>query len=182
MAVSLLTANPANPFELRDVDGGQVLSSWSAYAGSMTDMSPRTAVTVAALLLAVLLVVIAAMVWQEAKRRSSTAQLIYSVDDAVAYALGDLDQEVLARLGKAGVRRILEWEVYYLQGLADRKRARDVVVVAGGHGPAVEYIEEQITRRHGVTYDVADIRAVLEGEARYLVTIGAVGEPVEESS
>lgn len=148
----------------------------------MTSMSPQMAVTLAALLLAVFLVVIAVMVWQEAKRRSSTGRLIYSVDDAVVFALDDLDQEVLGRMGRAGVRRILEWEVYYLQGLAERKRAREVIVVAGGHGPAVEYIEEQITRRHGVTYDVDDIRAVLACEARYLETIGAVGEPVEESS
>ncbi len=53
----------------------------------------------------------------------------------------DLDDEVRVRLGKAGVRRILEWEVHYLQGLAESKRAKDVTVVAGGHGPAVEYIE-----------------------------------------
>ncbi|MDH5615833.1 MAG: hypothetical protein OEY62_04760, partial [Acidimicrobiia bacterium] len=136
-------------------------------------MSPRTAVIVAALLFAVFLVVIAAMVWQEAKRRSGSSELVYSVDDAVDYALEHLDQEVRGRLGKAGVRRILEWEVYYLQGLADRKRAREVTVVAGGHGPAVEYIAQQISRRHGATYDAADIRAVLAGEARYLVTIGA---------
>jgi hypothetical protein len=147
----------------------------------MIAMTPQTAVIVAAFLLAVFLVVIAAMVWQEAKRRSGQGQLIYSVDDAVDYALDDLDQEVLARLGKAGVRRILEWEVYYLQGLADGKRAGEVTVVAGGHGPAVSYIAEQISNRHGVTYDVADIRAVLAGEARYLVTIGAVGEAVEGS-
>lgn len=145
-------------------------------------MSPQTAVTVAALLLAVFLVVIAAMVWQEAKRRSGSDQLIYSVDDAVDFALQDLDQEVRGRLGRAGVRRILEWEVFYLQGLADRKHAREVTVVAGGHGPAVEYIAEQIKGRHGATYDVGDIRAVLAGEARYLATIGAVGEPVEDLS
>jgi len=136
---------------------------------------------VAALLLAVFLVVIAAMVWQEAKRRSVPGELVYSVDDAVRYALENLDGAVRGRLGKAGVRRILEWEVHYLQGLADRKGAREVTVVAGGHGPAVEYIAEQIEVRHGITYDAADIRAVLAGEARYLVTIGAVGEPVEDA-
>jgi hypothetical protein len=148
----------------------------------MTGMTPRTAVVVAALLLAVFLVVIAAMVWQEAKRRSASGPLVYSVDDAVDFAIEDLDDEVRVRLGKAGVRRILEWEVHYLQGLAESKRAKDVAVVAGGHGPAVEYIEQQIARRHGVSYDESDIRAVLAGEARYLATIGAVGERVEDSS
>jgi hypothetical protein len=143
-------------------------------------MSPETAVIVGALLLAVFLVVIAAMVWQEAKRRSAAGPLIYSIDDAVAFALESLDDEVRIRLGRAGVRRILEWEVHYLQGLADGKRDREVAVVAGGHAAAVEYIGEQIGRRHGMKYDDADIREVLACEARYLVTIGAVGEPAED--
>jgi hypothetical protein len=148
----------------------------------MTGMTPRTAVVVAALLLAIFLVIIAAMVWQEAKRRSMIGGLIYSVDDAVDFVHAELDQDVRTRLKRAGVRRVLEWEVYYLQGLADGKKTNDAAVVAGGHGPAVDYIEEQITRRHGITYDSADIRAVLAGEARYLVSIGAVGEPVEDFS
>ena len=145
-------------------------------------MSPQTAVIVGALLLAVFLVVIAAMVWQEAKRRSTGGGLIYAVDDALEHVLADLDDEVLQRLGRAGVRRVLEWEVHYLQGLAEGKRAKDATVVAGGHGPAVDYIAEQIELRHGMVYERADIRAVLAGEARYLAAIGAVGEPVEGSS
>jgi hypothetical protein len=66
--------------------------------------------------------------------------------------------------------------------LADRKKAGELTVVAGGHGPAIEYIAEQINGRHGVGYDPDDIRAVLAGEAGYLADIGAVGEPVEETS
>lgn len=148
----------------------------------MIAVTPKTAVTISALLLAVFLILIAAMLWQEAKRRSNSSQLIYSVDDAVDFALADLDPDVRGRIGKAGVRRILEWEVYYLQGLADRQQAGELMVVAGGHGPAVEYIAEQIHERHGVSYTTEDIRAVLAGEAEYLATIGAVGDPVEETS
>ena len=147
----------------------------------MTAMSPQTAVIVGALLLAVFLVVIAAMVWQEAKRRSGRGGLVYSVDDAVDFAWAGLNEDVRDRLGKAGVRRVLEWEVYYLQGLAERKRAKEVTVVAGGHEPAVHFIAEQIGRRHGIHYDLADIREVLAREAGYLATIGAVGEPVEDT-
>lgn len=148
----------------------------------MIQVTPKTAVMVGAVLLAVFLIVIAAMVWQEAKRRSGDGRLVYSVDDAVEFVMADLDQEVRGRLGKAGVRRILEWEVYYLQGLADRHKVGELTVVAGGHGPAIEYIAEQINERHGVGYDPDDIRAVLAGEAGYLTDIGAVGEPVEETS
>lgn len=148
----------------------------------MTLMSPETAVVVGALLLAFFLVVIAAVVWQESKRRSDLrGELVYSVDDAVEFAFEDLEEEVRGRLGKAGVRRILEWEVHYLQGLAVRKKTEPVTVVAGGHEPAVEYVADQIRRQHGVDYDPADIRTVLVAEAGYLATIGAVGEPVEEA-
>jgi hypothetical protein len=146
----------------------------------MIRMSPQAAVTLGALLLALLLVLTAAMVWQEAKRRSSREPLVYAVNDAVDFVVSSIDGEVVNRLGKAGVRRILEWEVYYLQGLAERKRDPDRAVVAGGHEPAVEYIADQIDNRHGVTYAREDIRAVLAGEAGYLATIGAVGERVEE--
>ena len=144
-------------------------------------MSPETAVVVGALLLAVFLVVIAAFVWQGSKRQSLGRELVYSVNDAVDYTLGRLDEAVRERLAKAGVRRILEWEVYYLQGLAEGKRSKEVTVVAGGYEPAVEFIAGEISKRHGVEYQPDDIRQVLAGEAEYLMTIGAVGEPVEEA-
>jgi hypothetical protein len=120
------------------------------------------------------------MVWQEAKRRSTREPLVYAVNDAVEYVTANIDRSVVERLGKAGIRRVLEWEVHYLQGLADRKRDPNVAVVAGGHGPAVEYIADQIGDQHGAVYSLHDIKAVLAGEAGYLATIGAVGERVEE--
>ena len=172
---------PRTESRIRRSSSGLVRRLLGTVPGSMIGMSPQTAVIVGALLLAAFLVVIAAMVWQEAQRRSDSGYLVYSVDDAVDFALADLDEDVRGRLGKAGVRRILEWEVYYLQGLADRKHAREVTVVAGGHEPAVAYIAGQISGRHGVSYDLADVREVLAGEARYLAAIGAVGEAVEEA-
>jgi hypothetical protein len=146
----------------------------------MTGMSPQAAVTLGALLLALFLVMTAAMVWQEAKRRSRREPLVYAVNDAVDYVVSSIDAGVVDRLGKSGVRRILEWEVHYLQGLAEGKRDTDAAVVAGGHEPAVEYIANQIADRHGASYAREDIRAVLAGEAGYLATIGAVGDRVEE--
>ncbi len=136
-------------------------------------------VTAGALLLALLLLVVALMIWQEAKRRSLAGPLVYSVDDAVDHTLGVLAPDTRRRLGRAGVRRIIEWETYYLQGLADGKRAKDVTVVAGGYQPAVEFIAERIAGQHGVDYTSEDIREVLAGEAEYLMSIGAVGDRVE---
>lgn len=142
-------------------------------------MSGQSAVAVGALLAALFLVLVALMVWQEARRRTAAGPPVYSIDDAVPFSLAALPGDAADRLGAAGVRRILEWEVYYLQGLAEGRRGEGVTVVAGGSEPAVSFIAEQIAERHGVTYEREDIRAVLAGEAGYLASIGAVGEPVE---
>ncbi len=142
-------------------------------------MSGRDTVLLGAVLAAIFLLLIALMVLQEARRRPRRGPLVYSIDDAVRFSFEAVPQAVRDRLGTEGVRRILEWEVYYLQGLAEGKRAKGVAVVAGGFEPAVEFIAGQIARRNGIAYDLEDIRAVLSGEAGYLVSIGAVGEAVE---
>jgi hypothetical protein len=78
------------------------------------------------------------------------------------------------------VKRIIEYEVFYLQGLAQERRSTPVEVVAGGAEPAVEYIAARIAEAHKVSYPLDEIRAVLRLEADYLGSIGAVGEPVGE--
>jgi hypothetical protein len=83
-------------------------------------------------------------------------------------------------LRNVDIRRILEWEVFYLQGLAQEKRNNPVETVAGGHEASVAYIADQIHSKHGVSYSHEQIAEVLRLEADYLVAIGAVGEPVGE--
>lgn len=104
----------------------------------------------------------------------------YVVDDAIRFILGRLDAEVRERLGAAGVRRVIEWEVYYLQGLAQESRRTPVEAVAGGSEASIGYIVGQIAEVNGATYDPRDVARVLQLEADYLVSIGAVGEPVDE--
>jgi hypothetical protein len=140
-------------------------------------MSPAVIVTFVALLLGLLLVIVAMMVWQEAKRRPSYEPLQYIVEDAVKHVHERLPEE--SSLGKADVRRILEYEVFYLQGLAQKDRRNPVETVAGGHDASVDYIADQIEMKHGVSYPHGEIDAVLRLEADYLLAIGAVGEPVE---
>ena len=89
-----------------------------------------------------------------------------------------LPDHVGARLGEAGVRRILEWEVFYLQGLAQENRFETVETVAGPYEPAVHYIAERIEQAHSRTYSFADIEAVLELQVGYLATLGAIGDEV----
>jgi hypothetical protein len=143
-------------------------------------MSGVTIVIVGALLFAVLLALGAIMLWQEGKSRTMAAPPTYVIEDAVDAAWEHLDEATRARITKAGVRRIIEWEVFYLQGLADKKAARaGITVVAGGDARAVSYVQAQLAR-HGHEYAAADIAAVLEGEAWYLASIGAIGEIANE--
>jgi hypothetical protein len=141
-------------------------------------MSSLEIFTFVALLAGLLLVIVALMVWQEARRRPTYEPLEYVVNDAVKHVAERLPEDTSLR--SSDIRRILEWEVYYLQGLAQEKRKNVVETVAGGHQASVEYIADQIHTKHGVSYPQEEIAEVLRLEADYLVAIGAVGEPVGE--
>ena len=132
---------------------------------------------IGAMLVAVLLVVVALVAWQESKRRPSYEPLEYIVEDAVKHVASRLPEG--SRLGNADVRRILQWEIFYLQGLAQKDRKNPVETVAGGHEASIHYIAAEIERKHGVSYPQEDIAEVLRLEADYLSAIGAIGEPVD---
>lgn len=142
-------------------------------------MTAGGAVILGALLFALFCLIVGVLVWQEARRRPQERGLEYVVEEAVRYIVGRLDDATRSRLGVAGVRRVIEWEVYYLQGLAQKSRRNPVETIAGGSEASIDYIVGQIAEVNGVTYDRSDVAKVLELEAAYLVSIGAVGEPVE---
>lgn len=141
-------------------------------------MSGVEVLTFVVILVGVLLVIVAMMVWQEAKRRPSYEPLEYVVNDAVKHISERLPEG--STLRHSDIRRILEWEVFYLQGLAQDDRRNPVETVAGGHEISIEYIADQIRTKHAVSYPQDEIAEVLRLEADYLVAIGAVGEPVGE--
>lgn len=141
-------------------------------------MSPSVLALVA-LLFGAFLVILALVVWQEARRRPSYEPLEYVVDDAVKHIEEGLAAEGNADLRRGDIRRILEWEVFYLQGLAQDDRKNPVETVAGGHDASVTWIMQQIAQKHGVSYSRDDVEAVLRHEADYLFRIGAVGEKVD---
>ena len=138
-------------------------------------MSPLVA---GALLIAVLLGIAAAMVWQEAQKRDVHEPITYVIEDAVRFIHAGLDQASQVRLSESDVRRILEWEVVYLQGLSPRGSGDVGDVRVGGSEQAARFILEQINRRGGPVYERADIDTVLVGEANYLEAIGALGPAV----
>ena len=146
-------------------------------------MSGFTTVALGGLLGAVFLALVAILLWQEAKRRRVSGGAVYVVSDALDHIKSSLASDMRQRLGNAGIQRIVEWEIYYLQGLAQKNRRRPVETVAGGSQSSIDYIREQIVKRHGIEIPSDDIRAVLELEAEYLHSIGAVGQrigPLEE--
>ncbi|MDP8957882.1 MAG: hypothetical protein M3N51_01485 [Actinomycetota bacterium] len=132
-------------------------------------------VIVAALLFALLLGIAAALLWQETRRRSFHPAREYLLEEAVGFVHARLPEPTRSRLDDDDVRRILEWEVLYLQG-----RGPGGVRVAGG-AEAVRYVRERAARVQGVEYREEDIDEVLRGEAGYLMAIGAVGGPVGEA-
>lgn len=140
-------------------------------------MSPAALIAFVALLIGVFLVIVALIVWQEAKRRPSYEPLEYVVEDAVKHV--DAEMPTSSTFTKADIRRVLEYEVFYLQGLAQEDRKNPVETIAGGHEASIEYIAGEIEAKHRVAYSQRDIQEVLRLEADYLMAIGAVGEPVE---
>jgi len=114
-----------------------------------------------------------AMFWQESKRMRQNAA-IYGVEDSIEWiweGLGDGKRD----LRKGDVRRILEWEMHYLQQPDVWKD--DGAAVVGGLGAAT-YVQEQ-SLAQGHAYSPEQIFAVLDLQATYLQAIGAIGDPVE---
>ena len=130
----------------------------------------------AAVLIGILLVVGALVLWQHASR--GVAEITFGIEDAVQFVTARLPEETKHRVKEGGVRRILEWEIYYLQGLAQEHRRVPVETVAGAYGPAVGYIRDQISQRHSLEYPERDIEVVLNLGVEYLASIGAIGDPV----
>lgn len=142
-------------------------------------MSGPTIVAFVGLLVAILLFIVAAMAWQEARSRVSSEGPVYVIDDAVDHVVTGLKERGIDRLRRSDVLRILEYEIFYLQGLAQSDRRNPVETVAGGVPASISYILEQIADRHGAVYAREDVEVVLALEASYLAGIGAVGETAE---
>jgi hypothetical protein len=118
------------------------------------------------------------MLWQEARSAGIPEQALYLVDDAVDFVHGGLPGEMAGRVSADEVRTMLEWSMHHSQVVVARSGA--AIPVLGGPG-AVAFLLGQ-SEIHGWGWNEADVTAVLDLEAAYLVSIGAVGEAVEEES
>lgn len=114
-----------------------------------------------------------AMFWQESKRVRREAA-IYGIEDSIEWIWEGLGDDTLG-LTQADVRRILEWEMHYLQQPDLWKE--DGTPVVGGEA-AARYARERAAEQ-GHVYEPRQIHAVLDLQASYLRAIGAVGTPVD---
>lgn len=122
-----------------------------------------------AVLMAVVLAFGVAMFWQES-RRMRQPEAIYGVDDSIEWIWEGLGDDKLG-LSRADVRRILEWEMYYLQQPDLWKR--DGVAIVGGE-EAAAYAQERAIEA-GYAYEPHQIFTVFDLQATYLEAIGALG-------
>ena len=127
-------------------------------------------------LILVLVIFGAGMLSQEHGRRVDDGVAVYGVDDAVTYIWERLPEGMVDSIGSADIRRILEWEMLYLQQPA---KSEGPAVVGGTD--AAEFVQERAFA-DGHAYEPDEIFIVLDLQADYLKAIGAVGSPVDPES
>lgn len=123
-------------------------------------------------LVAVLVAFAVGLLLQE--RRPSEVAVVYSVEDALDFVWDGLGDSARQSIGRTDVRRILEWEMHYLQ----RPEHREGVAVVGGIDAAA-YAQERAIEQ-GFGYEPEVIFEVLALQAGYLDALGAVGDSADE--
>ncbi len=136
-----------------------------------------TAIIVALVGAALLLALALAMVWQQRSQLPDRA-IVYGVEESIEYVRRTLNPDARSLLKAVDVRRMLEWSVRYLQDPEMRARSGEPLV-AGGVDAAV-YVQDR-SLAAGFAYDGDLILEVLQLQNEYLASLGALGDPVEES-
>jgi hypothetical protein len=133
------------------------------------------AVGVGAILVGVFALIVAGFVWQRAAQSAATEQAEYVIPDAVAFVYNRLSDRALGGLDPDGVRRVLEWNLHFTQVIGPRRLGRLPVI---GSGEGMEYVLDR-ARAAGVEIEPIDVAEVMGIETDYLLSIGAIGAPVE---
>ena len=101
-------------------------------------------------------------------------EAIYGVEDSIEFIWDGLGEDKIG-LKKSDVRRILEWEMYYLQ--QPKLWAEEGPPIVGGDA-AARYTQEQALEA-GFSYEPPQIFGVMDLQAEYLQAIGALGDVAE---
>ena len=126
-------------------------------------------------LLIMLVIVGLAFYWQGSIRLPGAA-VSYGVEDSIKYITPRLSETTREEIGARSVRRILEWEMKFLQ---DRLGADSQQAIVLGGSEAIDYVLEQ-TARQGFEYERAVVAEVMELQAAYMESIGALARPVAD--
>ncbi|MCP3994356.1 MAG: hypothetical protein GY722_04715 [bacterium] len=127
-------------------------------------------------LLALLVVVGVAFYWQGTIRLPGSA-VAYGVEDSIKYITPRLSDATRELIGAKSVRRILEWEMKYVQDQLDEDPDR--IVVLGGEA-ALAYVLAE-TAEQGFDYSPEIVGEVMQLQAEYMESIGALARPVGKS-
>lgn len=125
-------------------------------------------------LLALLIAVAAAFYWQE-RHPTDDGIAVYGVEDSIEWVWAGLSPDAKARMQRADVRRILEWDVRYLQDPSVRTDPESPAVAGGIDAAAYAHAQSYAT---GHSYEAEDILEVLRLRTDYLAAIGVIGGPV----
>ena len=128
-------------------------------------MGPLLLILVLALVLAVFGV---GMVIQERGRGTDDRVAV-----AIDYIWDRLPDDAAGSIDRSDIRRILEWEMLYLQ----QPSKRDGPAVVGGVD-AAQFVQDHAYNA-GYPYEPDVIFTVLDLQAGYLRAIGAIGAPVD---
>lgn len=135
------------------------------------------AVAAGAILVAVLLLIVAGFLVQASRRGGGRSGAVYLLDEAASFVHARLSPGAAERLTPLRVRQILEWQIQYQQVVAPRSRGEHPVV---GSGEAMEHVLA-MGGAIGVVLEPLDVAEVMAAEVDYLLSIGAVGTPVEST-
>lgn len=126
-------------------------------------------------LVVILIVLGVGMLYQERRSTTSDGTIIYGVDESIEFVWERLAPEAREGLRRDDVRRILEWEMHYLQRPSERHGS--AAIVAGVD--AATYAQERAWEA-GYSYEPELVLAVMDLQGEYLLAIGAVGDEAVE--
>jgi hypothetical protein len=138
------------------------------------------ALVVGLLILGLVLAIAAAFVVREAGRIArEPPPALFDTEDALAWVVEHVPDDVAATLTVDDVRRILELQLEFLEARSTAGNGHATGAdqpVVFGDAETVSYILEQAGAA-GETYLPEQIRGVLDTQLSYLRSIGAVGPP-----
>ncbi len=134
------------------------------------------AVASGAVLLALFLIIVAGLVWQGSRRSVVTDRAEYVVPEAAEFVYERLSDRALRGLDPELVRNVLEWNLDYTQVIGPRELGHPPVI---GGGDGIEHVMERAGTA-GIAIEPLDIAEIMAIETDYLLSIGAIGSPVEE--